>query len=106
LRPDRFEVGGEIDAAVECNRSHCRPKGCLLRIPACEALRLATPEAEMSTYRFNRHAVAHRFCPLGGSSPSAGGEQDGQPMAAVNVRCLVSVEPTKLDIRHADGHSF
>jgi hypothetical protein len=60
----------------------------------------------MSMYRFDRHAVAHRFRPLCGVSPSAGGEQDGQPAAAVDVRCLESVEPTEQDIRHADGRSF
>jgi hypothetical protein len=106
LRPDRFEVGGEIDAVVECSRSHFRPKGCLLRARPRNALRLSMPEADMSMYRLDRHAVAHRFCPFCGVSPSAGGEQDGRPAAAVDVRCLESVEPTEPDIRPADGRSF
>lgn len=101
-----FEVDGEIGAVVECNCSHCRPKGYLLWFRPREALRLSTPEADMSTYRFNRHAIAHHFCPVCGVSPFADGEQDGQPMAAVNVRCLEDVEPTELNIKHVDGRSF
>ena len=45
-----FKVDGEIDAVVECNCSHCRPKGYLLWFRPREALRLATPEADMGTY--------------------------------------------------------
>ncbi|WP_297776683.1 GFA family protein [Mycobacterium sp.] len=101
-----FEVDGGIDAVVECNCSHCRPKGYLLWYRPREALRLSTPEADMSTYRFNRHAIAHHFCPVCGVAPFADGERDGQRMAAVNVRCLEGVEPTELNIRHVDGRSF
>jgi hypothetical protein len=101
-----FEVDGEIDAVVECNCSHCRPKGYLLWFVPRAALRLATPEADMSTYRFNKHKIAHHFCSVCGVAPFADGEHDGQALAAVNVRCLEGVEPAELNIRQVDGRSF
>lgn len=69
-------------------------------------LRLSTPEADMSTYRFNRHEIAHHFCPVCGVAPFAEGVHDGHAMAGVNVRCLEGVEPAELEIRHVDGRSL
>ncbi len=71
-----------------------------------EQFRLTTPEADISTYRFNKHAIAHRFCPVCGVAPFAEGEKDGHKLAGVNVRCLAGVEPSNLDIRQVDGRSF
>ena len=101
-----FEVDGEIGSAVECNCSHCRPKGYLMWFVPRDSLRLSTPEADMSTYRFNKHKIAHHFCPVCGVAPFADGEHEGHAMAAVNVRCLEGVEPGGLDIRHVDGRSL
>lgn len=101
-----FEVDGEIGGVIDCNCSHCRLKGCLLWFVPRQQLRLVTPEAAMSTYRFNRHAIAHHFCPNCGVAPYADGERDGQRLAAVNVRCLAGVELEELDITHVDGRSL
>ena len=101
-----FEVEGELKRVNECNCSHCRPKGYLLWFVPREQLRLATPEADMSTYRFNKHRIAHHFCPVCGVAPFADGEQNERKMAAVNVRCLRGVEPSQLEIRQVDGRSF
>jgi len=101
-----FEVEGELERVNECNCSHCRPKGYLLWFVPREQLRLATPEADMSTYRFNKHQIAHHFCPVCGVAPFADGEQNEKKMAAVNVRCLHGVEPSQLEIRQVDGRSF
>ena len=101
-----FEVNGEIDGVVECNCSHCRPKGYLMWFLPREEWRLSTPEADMSTCRFNKHAIAHHFCPVCGVAPFAEGEQEGHAVAAVNVRCLEGVEPTELDVRQVDGRRF
>jgi hypothetical protein len=60
----------------------------------------------MSTYRFNKHKIAHHFCSVCGVAPFADGEHDGQALAAVNVRCLEGVEPAELNIRQVDGRSF
>ncbi len=102
-----FDVDGEIDHANECNCSHCRPKGYLLWFVPREQLHLHTPEADMSTYKFNKHRIAHHFCPVCGVAPFADGKMpDGKPMAAVNVRCLEGVEPAELEIKPFDGRSL
>lgn len=74
-------------------------------VPAGQ-FRLKTAQAGISTYRFNKHAIAHHFCPVCGVAPFAEGEKDGHRLAAVNVRCLAGVEPSDLDIRQVDGRSL
>ncbi len=101
-----FEVDGEIGTVMECNCSHCRPKGYLMWFVPRSQLRLSTAEADMSTYHFNKHVIAHHFCPVCGVAPFADGEKDGQRLAAVNVRCLAGVDPAELDIRQVDGRSL
>lgn len=81
-------------------------KGYLLWFLTREALRLSTPDEDMSTYQFNKHAIAHHFCQVCGVAPFAEGEQDGYPVAAVDVRCLSGIEPTELNIQHVDERSL
>jgi hypothetical protein len=57
-----FGVDGETGTVLECNCSHCQPKGYLMWFVPRDALRLSTPEADMSTYHFNKHKIAHHFC--------------------------------------------
>lgn len=71
-----------------------------------DALRLATAAADMGTYRFNRHQIAHHFCPVCGVAPFAEGEHDGHSTAAVNVRCLEGVELAGLKVRQVDGRAL
>ncbi len=102
-----FEVDGEIDQAIDCNCSMCRKRGGLLWFAPREALRLSTPEAGLSTYRFNTMNIAHHFCATCGIAPfSEGVGPDGAPMAAVNVRCLEDVDPAGLKVVQVDGSRF
>jgi hypothetical protein len=57
----------------------------------------------MGTYRFNKHAIAHHFCPVWRRCRRG---EEGRAMAAVNVRCLEGIEPTELNFRHVDGRRF
>ena len=102
-----FEVDGEIDQAIDCNCSMCRKRGGLLWFAPREALRLSTPEAGLSTYRFNTMKIAHHFCPTCGIAPFGEGVgPDGASMAAVNVRCLEGVDLAALKIVQVDGSRF
>lgn len=102
-----FEVEGEITEVFDCNCSLCRRRGGLLAAFPRAALRLATPEADLSTYRFNREAVAHRFCDRCGIAPfSEGKGKDGTAMAMVNVRCLPGVDLATLKVTQVDGASY
>ena len=103
----RFEVEGELSEAIECNCSHCSRKGYLLWFVPRENLRLTTPLEELSTYRFNRHVIDHRFCPACGCAPfGLGTAPDGKATAAINVRCLEAVDLSSLKRIPVDGRSF
>lgn len=89
----RYEVDGDVDQAIECNCSHCSRKGYLLWFVPRSALRVIEGEAAMSSYRFNRHVIDHRFCARCGCAPfGLGTAPDGRETAAINVRCLENVD--------------
>jgi hypothetical protein len=100
-----FELEGELTQAMECNCSHCSRKGLLLWFVPRETVRLKTPEANLSNYLFNKHVIAHRFCPSCGTQPIAFGKQKGVEMAAINVRCLEGVDLAHLKRIAFDGRS-
>lgn len=101
-----FTLEGAVEEAIDCNCSLCRRRGALLAAFPREALTLKTPEADLATYRFNKHLIEHRFCPDCGVSPySEGKGRDGQAMAMVNVRCLPDVDLSTLKVIAYDGAS-
>lgn len=102
-----FTVEGDIDGVIECNCSMCRRRGALLAAFPREAMTLRTPESDLGTYRFNRHAIEHHFCPNCGIAPfSEGKGEGGKPMTMVNVRCLPDVDLSKLKVTAFDGASY
>ncbi len=103
----RFEVEGAFDQVMECNCSHCSRKGYLLWFVPREALRLKTPDEALATYTFNKHVIAHRFCPRCGVAPLGFGTgPNGKPTAAINVRCLEGVDLATVKRVQVDGRSF
>ena len=101
-----FEAEGEIKSALACNCSICQRKGSLLWFIPRPQLRLLTPDSNAATYEFNKHVIRHRFCRTCGIHPYAeAAGPDGQPMAAVNVRCLEGIELEKVPVTHYDGRS-
>lgn len=102
-----FTVDGTIEQVIDCNCSLCRKRGGLLWFVPRAALRLTTPEAELSTYTFNKHRIRHHFCARCGIAPFGEGiDAAGSITAAVNVRCLDGVEPATLTIVPFDGRSL
>ena len=101
-----FEVDGTPDKAISCNCSICQRKGSLLWFVPRDRLRLLTPEANASTYTFNKHAVKHRFCPTCGIHPyGEATDPKGNRMAAVNVRCLEGIDLDAVPVAKFDGRS-
>lgn len=99
-----FEVEGDLTQVMDCNCSICSRKGSLLWFVPRDKFRLLTPEEDISTYMFNKHVIKHRFCPTCGIHPFAEGtDPSGQPMAAINVRCLENVDLASLTVQHFDG---
>jgi len=99
-----FEVEGEIDGALACNCSMCRRKGSLLWFVARDQLRLRTPDEAAATYTFNKHVIAHRFCPTCGIHPYGEGvDPKGNAMAAINLRCVDGVDVDQVPVQRHDG---
>lgn len=102
-----FEVEAEFTTAMECNCSMCRRRGSLLAFVPHAQFALTTPEADVSTYRFNRHLIDHHFCATCGIAPYAEGtDPKGNRMAAINLRCVPAVDLDALTISKVDGRSF
>ena len=103
----RFEVEGEPVEAMECNCSHCSRKGFLLWFVPRDHLRAETPVDALSSYRFNRHVIEHRFCPTCGCAPfSLGTAPDGKETAVINIRCLETIDLAAVKRVPVDGRSF
>jgi len=98
-------VEGEFDSVVECNCTHCSRKGYLLWfVPRAQMKLVASPDP-LPVYLFNKHAIRHHFCPNCGCAPFAFGENQGQEMAAINIRCLEDVDPATVKRIPFDGRS-
>lgn len=101
-----FEVEGEINTALSCNCSMCQRKGSLLWFAPRTAFRLLTPEADVSTYLFNKHKIKHHFCAHCGIAPYAEATNPaGEPMAAINIRCIEGIDLSAVPVTHFDGRS-
>ena len=102
-----FEAEGELKEVMACNCSLCERKGSLLWFIPRDKFRLLTPQERMSTYTFNKHFIKHQFCPECGIHPFAeAADRSGNPMAAINVRCLEGVEPASFPVKHFNGRAL
>lgn len=103
----KFEVEGEIGEGLACNCSICQRKGSLLWFVPRGALKLLTPENNAATYRFNKEKISHRFCPVCGIHPYAEAvAPSGEPMAAVNIRCIEGLDLQAIPVKHYDGRAL
>ncbi len=102
-----FEVEGTPAGATSCNCSMCQRKGVLMWFVPRDALRLKTPDANASTYTFNKHHIKHRFCPKCGIHPYGEAiDPKGNPMAAVNVRCIEGIDLEKIPVTTFNGRAL
>lgn len=103
-----FTVEADLPAkAISCNCSICRRKGMLLAFFPAEQFTLTSGEESLSSYRFNKEKIEHRFCRTCGAQPFAfGANPDGSPMRAVNLRCVPAADLDALEIQHVNGAEF
>ena len=102
-----FEVEGDVKSAMSCNCSICQRKGALMWFVPRDALHVTTPEANASTYTFNKHVIQHRFCPVCGMHPyGEGTDPKGNRVAAINIRCLTDIDLESVPVTHFDGRSI
>jgi len=102
----RIEVEGTIESVKYCNCSLCARKGALMWFVPRDALHLQTPEADLSTYTFNKHVIKHRFCEVCGIHVFGEGvTPSGAAIAAINIRALEGVDPDTIPAEFFDGRS-
>lgn len=102
-----YEVEGDITYAITCNCSMCQRKGSVLWFAPRKDFRLLTSESDVSAYTFNKHKIKHHFCRHCGIHPFALGEDgQGNPMAAINLRCLENFDFEKVPTRQVNGREF
>jgi hypothetical protein len=103
----RYTVEADLaQPIVSCNCSMCGRSGTLLAFLPADKFHLEQGEDSLTDYQFNKKVIHHLFCKVCGIKPFARGTgPGGKPMAAINVRCLDGVDPTKLQIAPFDGRS-
>lgn len=103
----QFEVEGEIAGVISCNCSMCSRKGSLLWFVPRDQLHVKTPDEDISTYTFNKHHIRHRFCPRCGLHTHAEGkDRQGNPIGAINLRCVEGIELATIQATPFDGRSL
>jgi len=96
--------GGPITEGMECNCSMCGKKGSILHFIPAASFILKTAREGLSTYKFNKHVIAHHFCGTCGIAPfSEGTDPKGNAMVAINLRCVEGVDPRALKLNFHNG---
>lgn len=103
----KFEAEGTPESVMECNCSHCQRKGFKLWFVPGSAFTLQQGEDALTTYRFNKHAIDHRFCKTCGCQAFGQSKtEDGSTVYAVNARCLEDYDIDAIPVNKVDGRSF
>lgn len=103
----RFKADTDLEKTITCNCSHCEIKGLILTFVPASQFTLLSGEDNLSEYRFNTKKIQHIFCKTCGVEPYGRGEDKaGNPIVAVNVRCLEGVDISKLAPTPLDGKSW
>ncbi|MEC5386563.1 GFA family protein [Uliginosibacterium sp. H3] len=102
-----FEVQGEIPEVTSCNCSICQRKGVLMWFVPPQAVALLTSPEHVGSYMFNKHAINHRFCAACGIHTFGEARApNGDPVYAINVRCLEGVDLSALKVQHFNGRAL
>jgi hypothetical protein len=102
-----YEVDVDIDQALTCNCSRCKPMGFVLAFAPRNKFTLNAGEDATTEYLFNTGKIKHRFCATCGiESFAIGTGPDGSEMAAINLNCLEGVDARALSAKPVDGKSF
>jgi len=101
-----YEVEGDLKGAMACNCSICSRKGSLLWFVPRSQFQLRS-SADVGTYTFNKHVIKHHFCRTCGIHPYAEAmDAKGNPMTAINIRCLEGIDLDAVPVKHFDGRAL
>lgn len=103
----RFRARTRLEAPFQCNCSRCRRLNAVMHsVPGADFELLSGAET-LATYRFNTHAITHRFCTICGIQPFASGtDKDGNGLYVINVHCLENPQYDTAAVSHFNGADF
>lgn len=102
-----FDAEVDLSKTMTCNCSHCSKRGFILSFIPPSQFALKSGGDDLVEYKFNKHVISHLFCPICGVHSFARGTMpSGEPVVAVNVRCLDGVDIASLNPAAVDGRSF
>lgn len=102
-----FEVELDPSEPLQCNCSMCEKAGTLLSFVPEEKFHLMSGKENLQDYRFNTGKINHVFCKTCGVRSFAEGQNSkGEPMYAINVRCLDGIDVDALTPKFFDGKSL
>jgi len=103
----RYEVTADIGTVIECNCTHCQALGLLLTFAPPSQFKLLEGEDGLAEYQFYKHRIHHLFCRTCGVQSFARGiGAKGEPMIAINVRCLDDVDLAALERKPFNGRAL
>ncbi len=103
----RFEVETKIEKLIACNCSICTKRGYLLTFVPEDKFRLTSSPGTIANYQFGKKNIHHLFCnACGVGSFGKGKDKQGNPMRAINARCLDDVDLRTFPIMEFDGKSL
>lgn len=102
----QYEVEVNLDNAMVCNCSRCKPMGFVMAFAPRAKFNLVTGAENLTEYLFNTRQIQHLFCKTCGVQSFAYGQMpNGDKIAAINANCLDGVDPRKLKVTEVDGKS-
>ncbi len=99
-----FEVDGDFTEGMTCNCSHCKRKGVVLAFVPKSQFRLLSGADNLTTYKFNKKVIDHKFCKTCGVQPFG---QAGDTVA-INLNCIEDsdLDTESLIIKKVSGKDF
>ncbi len=102
----RYRVTLALEQAITCNCSICQKTGTTLTFAPAARFTLLSGEDALTDYQFGKKRIHHLFCRhCGIRSFSRASGKDGQPVIAVNVRCLDGVDLAAIPTKQHDGRA-
>ncbi|HET8540847.1 MAG TPA: GFA family protein [Anaeromyxobacter sp.] len=103
----RYRVRMALESALVCNCSICSRTGTMLSFVPAGRFELTSGEDVLTDYQFGKRWIHHLFCSrCGVRSFARGALANGDPIAAINVRCLDGVDLDAVPLKRFDGRSL
>ena len=108
-----FEVSAVPENVTQCTCSFCSKRGALWAYYTPSQFRLATPAANLSTYRWGSKTIKHHFCGTCGCGTftetpdwSTGEPDFDNPKVSVNARLFDDFDLDAVEVVVIDGRNL